>query len=247
MSMLRANSPIPLYLQLYDQLRTSIERGELIVGRQILSERQLAANYGISRLTARRALTRLREEGFICAYQGKGSFVATGTGRTFEDIALQGFTEMMVRHGFVPSSRTISRGIVPVTGQTAHYMQLREHETVVRIRRLRLANNTPIAIHTSYLPYPLCRPLLEIDLEKHSLYRVLQERLNIRLAHADQTARPVLGSDLDLALLDLEPPAAVTQIDRQTYDSQGHVVEYLKAICREDQADVQCLLQNNTI
>ena len=76
MSMLRADSPVPLYVQLYNQIRTDIEQGSLQMGRQLPSERQLAADYGISRLTARKALSLLREEGMISARRGRGSFVA---------------------------------------------------------------------------------------------------------------------------------------------------------------------------
>ncbi|MGC9522615.1 MAG: GntR family transcriptional regulator [Anaerolineae bacterium] len=74
--MLYANSPIPLYRQLYYQLREAIEDGELEVGNRLPSERQLAAEYGISRLTARKAVTLLRKEGYVRAHQGRGSFVA---------------------------------------------------------------------------------------------------------------------------------------------------------------------------
>ena len=77
MAMLRANSPIPLYVQLYNQLRNAIDEGSFQTGKQIPSERRLAAEYGISRLTARKALSRLREEGYVSAHQGKGSFVTT--------------------------------------------------------------------------------------------------------------------------------------------------------------------------
>ncbi|MBN1246987.1 MAG: GntR family transcriptional regulator [Anaerolineae bacterium] len=76
MSMLRANSQIPLYMQLYRQLRSEIEQGALQLGGQLPSERQLAADYGISRLTARKALSMLREEGVISARRGRGSFVS---------------------------------------------------------------------------------------------------------------------------------------------------------------------------
>ena len=76
MSMLRANSSIPLYMQLYRQIRSEIEQGSLGFGGQLPSERQLAADYGISRITARKALSMLREEGIISARRGRGSFVA---------------------------------------------------------------------------------------------------------------------------------------------------------------------------
>jgi GntR family transcriptional regulator len=74
--MLRADSSTPLYVQLSRQIRTQIEQGSLPIGKQLPSERELAADYGISRLTARKALAMLRDEGIISARRGRGSFVA---------------------------------------------------------------------------------------------------------------------------------------------------------------------------
>ena len=242
MSMLRANSLVPLYEQLYLRLRTAIEEGDLSVGGPVPSERQLAADYGISRVTTRKALDRLRQEGFVRAYQGRGSFVAPGAPggaertRTAERMTFQGFSAAMLDHGLVPSSKLISRGIVSATGAIAHYLGIGENERVIRIRRLRLANDTPMALHTSYLLYPLCCSILEIDLEKQSLYRILQESLSIRLAHVDREARAISGSDQDLAFLDLRPPALLMQVMRRTFDEDGRVVEYLQAVQREDAA-----------
>jgi GntR family transcriptional regulator len=234
MSMLQANSPVALYEQLYDKLRTAIEEGHLATGKQLPSERQLAADFGISRVTTRRALDKLQREGYIAAFQGKGSFVAAGAPQATTPDVLQGFAEAMLERGMVPRSRILSQGIVPVTDAVARRLGCERNDRVIRIRRLRLADNTPIALHTSYLRYPLCRPILEIDLEKFSLYRVLQENLNIRLARTDRRARSIMGSTRDLALLDLSPPATLMQVFRQTYDDHGYVVEYLEAIQRED-------------
>ncbi len=76
MSMLRANSQTPLYMQLYRQLREEIEAGSLQMGGQLPSERELAASYGISRPTARKALTLLKQDGIVSAHHGRRSFVA---------------------------------------------------------------------------------------------------------------------------------------------------------------------------
>ncbi|MCJ7552072.1 MAG: UTRA domain-containing protein, partial [Anaerolineae bacterium] len=91
-----------------------------------------------------------------------------------------------------------------------------------------------VALDTAYLPYPLCEPLLDIDLEKQSLYRALEMQLHIRQVYAKQTIRPTLGKENDLSLLGLRAPAAVLQLQRQTYDSQGRVIEFLDTVYRRD-------------
>lgn len=232
--MLRADSSVPLYKQLYHQLRVEIEEGDYKVGAKLPSERELAAYHGISRLTARRAVDILREEGLIRVFQGKGSYIARAKAHSYNDRHLQGFTELMLEQGIAPTSQLLGRGLVHATRDIADRLGIRTTDQAIRIRRLRLANDYPIAIHTAYLPYPLCSPLLDIDLEKHSLYRMLEEMLGIRPARANETIQTVLGADTDLPLLGVHPPAAVLQLERGTYDAEGRPIEYLSAIYRDD-------------
>jgi len=236
--MLQANSPLPLYRQLYRHLRQAIEDGEFEVGQRLPSERNLAANHGISRLTARRAFDILKQEGYVRAYQGKGCFVAHSASRIYDGTAVEGFNAATIRRGMTPTSRVLSCSVVPANGEVASHLHIEKSEETVRIRRLRLSDDVPIALDTAYLPYPLCEPLLDIDLEKQSLYRSLELQLHIRLAYANQTIHTTLGRDNDLPLLGLRAPAAVLQLHRETFDSQGHVIEYLDAVYRDDQYDL---------
>lgn len=232
--MLYANSPVPLYKQLYHQLRQAIEEGEFEVGRKLRSERQLAADHGISRLTARRAFSILRQEGYVRAYQGKGCYVAHSASHIYDGAAVEGFNAATIRRGMMPTSRVLSCSVAPANSEVAGHLHIEHREKTVRIRRLRLCNDIPVAVDTAYLRYPLCAALLEIDLEKQSLYRSLEMQLKIRLAYAKQTFREILGKDNDLSLLGLRAPAAVLQLQRETYDSHGQVVEFVDAVYRRD-------------
>ena len=236
--MLQANSPVPLYRQLYHHLRQAIEDGEFEVGQKLPSERNLAADYGISRLTARRAFEILKQEGYVRAYQGKGCFVAHSASRIYDGTPVEGFNAATIRRGMTPTSRVLSCSVVPANGEVASHLHIEKSEKTVRIRRLRLSNDIPVALDTAYLPYPLCEPLLDIDLEKQSLYSSLEMQLHIRLAYANQTIRATLAKDNDLPLLGLTAPAPVLQLHRETYDSQGQVIEYLDAVYRNDQYDL---------
>ena len=236
--MLQANSPVPLYRQLYHHLRQAIEDGEFEVGQKLSSERKIAADHGISRLTARRAFDILKQEGYVRAYQGKGCFVAHSASHIYDGPAVEGFNAATIRRGMTPTSRILSCSVVPANSEVASHLQIEKCEKTVRIRRLRLCNDIPAALDTAYLPYPMCKSLLDIDLEKQSLYRSLEMQLHIRLAHAKQTIRPTLGKDNDLALLGLRAPATVLQLHRETYDSQGQVIEFVDAVYRNDQYDL---------
>ena len=236
--MLYANSLEPLYKQLYHQLRDAIEDGAYEVGHKLPSERRLAAEHGISRLTARKAIKLLRQEGYVTAYQGRGSFVARSQPDEIHPAILKSFTEVMCEQGKTPASEILDVGIVPADAEIAGKLHIEPGDKVVMIQRLRLGDGQPVAVDTSYLRYALCGDVLHVDLESESLYRVLEEELGIPLHHAKQTIEATLGSRITLKWLGLEVPAAVMHMKRQTFDDRGRVVEYCSVIYRGDRYNV---------
>lgn len=222
--MLYANDPLPLYRQLYDRLRQDIENRRLVIGAKLPSERQLAAEYGISRLTARKALSLLQQAGYISAHQGKGSFVIRDQVRG--EPALLGFTETAIKHGLKPSSRVLKRTVLPASPAIAEQLDIPVNSKVILIKRLRLVDDRPVALDTSYLPYDLCQQILDFDLEQHSLYATLERRLHIHLQHAEQMTEAILGDETILRLLKLSSPAALMRIKRRSFSEEGRVVEY---------------------
>ena len=168
-----------------------------------------------------------------------GCFVARSTSRIIDGTAIEGFSAATIRRGMTPTSRVLSCSVVPASNEVASRLRIEKRGKTVRIRRLRLSNGTPVALDTAYLPYPLCERLLDIDLERQSLYRALETQLHIQLAYANQTIQAALGKDHDLPLLGLRAPAAVLQLQRETYDSRGQVIEFLDAVYRGDKGDLR--------
>jgi len=236
--MLYANSSEPLYRQLYHQLREAIEDGAYEVGHKLPSERKLAAKHGISRLTARKAIGLLRQEGYVTAYQGRGSFVAKAQPNEIEPVVLKSFTEAMREQDKTASSKILKLSVVTADEEIATKLRLEFGDKVILIQRLRFGDGEPVAVDTSYLPYDLCVGILTLDVGDRSLYRLLEEQLNIQLHHARQTIEATLGSRQMLDLLDLEAPAAVMHMQRQTFDDQGRVIEYSSVIYSGDRYNV---------
>ena len=108
---IRKDTPVPLYYQLAEQIREQIESQELVPGSQLPSERDLADRYGISRMTARQALTYLVRQGRLMVRPGIGTFVAEPK-LTHNTLHLLGFTEEMLAHGQAPSSRVLEQALV---------------------------------------------------------------------------------------------------------------------------------------
>src|SRR5215472_7045288 len=123
MSAIYRNSPVPRYHQLKEILREKIRAGEWKPGDIIPSERELSENYGISRMTARQAITDLVNEGVFYREQGKGTFV-TKRKITQQLMRLTGFTEDISARGQRPGTKVLSAHMLPADETTAERLRI---------------------------------------------------------------------------------------------------------------------------
>jgi len=204
----------------------------LEVGTQLASERELCDKYGVSRTTVREALRELEQENLIKTVPGRGTFIAgldESVGLDVE-VTLEGFTSDMRRRGVAPSSHLLdARLITDPSSKIKNVMGLEEGDEVVSIKRLRLINNRPLALHFVYLNHRLCPNILHHNLGEASLFRLLRERYGLVLAEADEYAYAALANEEECELLALSTPAAVLRTERITRLDTGEVIEYAEA------------------
>src|SRR6266480_6637171 len=143
MSAIYRNSPLPRYYQLKEIMRERIRTGEWKPGDLIPSERELGEKYGISRMTARQAITDLVNEGLFYREQGKGTFVSRHK-ITQQLIRLTGFTEDIRARGQRPGAKVLSARMVPADETTAERLRIKPGLLICRLNRLRLADEEPL-------------------------------------------------------------------------------------------------------
>src|ERR1700761_488071 len=143
----------PLYLQLARKLGAAIHENRWSAGEALPSERVLSDALGVSRITSRKAIALLVEQGLIRRTQGAGSFITP----RYEDplSRLSSFSEMLRRRGFTPSSQCLSREILPANRDEVIRLGLSPAAAVARLRRLRLADDVVMAIEHSTFPAAL--------------------------------------------------------------------------------------------
>ncbi len=155
----------PRYMQLYRHLSEAIRSGQLSLNRQLPPERVLADIAGISRVTVRKAVEMLVEDGLLEQKRGSGSFVRAGSPKLEQSLStLISFTENLRLRGQVPSSVVLDRGLYIPTNDEVLALGLSPSLQVARIKRLRSADDVPMAIEESSLPADVqeefVRPLL---------------------------------------------------------------------------------------
>jgi len=232
-SPLDRRGPTPIFEQVKAILEAAIAGGELRPHQRIPSERELSVSLGASRMTIRQALVEMMAEGTLYTRSGKGTYVAE---RKIEQPLqrLTSFTEDIVARGSRPSSRMLAQELLRAPLELAEALGVRAGAELVRIRRLRLADDHPLAIETSHLPHSLCPGILEFDLVSGSLYEILGKHYGIHLRSAKQTIEASEALPDERASLDLPKHVPVLRLHRLTFGDDGRVVEFVRAVYRGD-------------
>ena len=229
MSAIYRNSPLPRYYQLKEIMRERVQSDEWKPGDLIPSERELSEKYGISRMTARQAITDLVNEGLFYREQGKGIFVSQRK-ITQQLIRLTGFTEDIKARGQKPGTKVLSAQMFPADETTAEKLSIDPGTLIFRLQRLRLADDEPLAIELSQINFKGCERLLEEDLEQNSLYRLLETKYGIPLLEADQELEAGLAGNEEAQLLKISLGRPVLFTRRITYTERNQPIEYAKAV-----------------
>jgi GntR family transcriptional regulator len=188
LAFINRNGIVPFYYQIQQQLYERIRLGELKPGDALPSEHEISTRLGVSRMTARLAVKSLCDLGIVYSKQGKGSFVSgLKLEKNFRQVL--SFTEEMALSGRQARSRILGFETIPAEAEVAQALGIKRQESVVRLRRLRIADSVPMGIESSYLPDRLCPGLKDTFDPRTSLYKALSDRYGIQMAIADEVKR----------------------------------------------------------
>lgn len=229
------NSPVPLYYQIREQLRQQIINGDLKPGDRLPSESQICAECGVSRMTARQALTQLASEGLVVRKRGRGTFVASPK-VTFHEFpaALFSYTELMDRLGLRAGAQVHSQEVIAASPSVAERLRLEAGEPVVQIVRLRYADHEPMSLEVSFYPHRRFPALAEMDLADRSVYRVLEESYGVVLAYAVDTIELSVASPYEAKELGLKEGIPIVLCSRVSYLEDDTPIEFTRTIHRGD-------------
>jgi len=222
---LHAESSEPLYLQLRTTLLSWIKEGKVRPHDKIPSERELCERFGVSRMTVRQALSKLKEDGLIYTRHGKGMFVAEPHSELEVTFVLSGYSEETALVRDTLRSSIINARLVQATAELADAMGLSGIEELVRIEQLRLLNETPIGFQTIHIPHRLCPGYLNQRLNAKASLEIIQDEYHLHPVKIAQVIRAGLCSQKELEYLKLAHPAPVLILERKTFLDTGAIVE----------------------
>jgi GntR family transcriptional regulator len=221
----------PLYQQLQRALRDAINKQVLASDEALPPERDLAEEFQISRITVRKAIDGLVNEGLLSRRHGAGTFVTARVEKSFSK--LSSFSEDMLSRGRTPHSDWLSRSAGAVTPEESMTLGLSPGTPVYRFNRIRYADGSPMALEYSTVP-AFCLPSAEAV--ENSLYDAL-EKHGARPARALQRLRAVLFTAEQAKLIGVADKAAGLLIERRGFLKDGRPVEFTQSYYRGDAYD----------
>lgn len=216
----------PIYMQLAQTLRRQIVDGKILAGEALPSERDLCTLMGASRVTVRKAINLLIEEGLLSRRQGSGTYVtpriqAPGS-------FLTSFSEDAEARGETTSTLWVEKTHGVAGQDDARLLEVPVGDAIVRLSRVRMADGEPLAIENAIVPANMLPDLAKIG---SSLYKALAEHGN-RPVSGTQKIRSALAGPHEAKLLGIDEGCEILRIERLTRRADGRPVEFTRSAYR---------------
>ena len=232
---IKRDIPIPLYYQLKNIILDHINSGKIKQNDMIPTELEFSLAYNISRTTVRQAIIELVYDGYLYRIKGKGTFVSKPKIEQDFIKQLESYNTEMEKKGLTPRTKLLDISVIETTAEDIlNSLNLKQDSKVIKIVRLRYANDEPIVIVETYLPYDLCSFLFEHDLEKDSLYYILSLEPNTKIVRAVRTVEAILAGENESDFLNIAIGAPVQFFSFIAFNNTDVPIEYSKSSYRGD-------------
>jgi GntR family transcriptional regulator len=239
-----ANGAMPLHEQLKEAIRRDIATGKYIPEEKLPSEAEFTQLYGISRTTVRNALNDLVNEGILSRKQGVGTFIAAKNGNA-DMVRLTDFVEDMVQAGLTATSKMLKFEPESATAEVAESLAVQTGTKTMRLERLRLGNNQPIAFDITWLPLRYGLLLADEDLGNNTIYSLLESKFDIPVLRGTYFIEACNADDYLAQPLEIAPGTALLLLTRISYTDGNKPVYYQKRYIRSENIKYRISLERH--
>lgn len=227
-----AHAQPPKYGILMEELRARVRDGRYRVGDLIPSEPQLQAEFGVSRVTVRRAIDELAREGLLRKEQGRGTYVHSP--EITQDLnTLVGVTETMYAMGLVPEDLSTQLFLEAAPDPIAQMLGLQTGDAIWHLVRRRGSDGVPINLTDNFI-VPRLVPGLSRDLLLQSLYATYERVFGLTLVRGEEIVEAKAAGEIDAALLQVRRGAPILVVTRTTFLDSGDAIEVAIVRSRSD-------------
>ena len=211
-----------IYILIKNDIENKIQEGIYNPGDKIPSERELCDIYNTSRMTVRQAVNELVKIGLIKREKGRGSFVSSPQ---FLQKNIRSFTHTLREQGYEPSTELIEFSTVHNIKYISQELGEDKEQKLYKIKRLRLANNIPIALETIYIPTYRCIDLKDFEL-KNSFYEMLETRYGFSVEKISCNMEAVISSRQLMRCFNIQNPMTLLKVESVNYTTKGEKLFY---------------------
>ena len=243
MPTLERSNPLPLYYQLKEALKQQIIAGHLAPHSVIPSEPELVSSYHVSRATVRQALSELVREGLLYREHGRGTYVSDP--RVQQDVSeLRSLTQELRERDKRPGGLLLVGELLRGSAVVREQLRLGDTDQAIRLERVRLADDLPIAHEIDYLPYPRAASIYERakELADGSLYAIMASE-GLTPAIVEQSVSGDAASQRAADLLHIPAGEPGMRMVCTTFDPTGVPIAYSDAFYPRDRYTLQIALR----
>jgi len=230
---LDSSSPKPLYAQLKDAIMDYVDVNQLQPNAALPSERELCNMFGVSRLTVRKAIGILIQNGVVFQQPGKGTFVNQPKLQQ-QLLALTSFTEAIKQEGHTPGTQLLDWKVMEGKPSICHSLGLEPFSSIILVRRLRSVDHYPFSLATSYLPYDLASKISRNDFQDNSLYGLLEQKCSLLPAKTEVSLEVACADRYEATLMGIQAGDPLFLMKGRTLTASHQVMEYFEVYYRGD-------------
>ncbi|PKG25360.1 GntR family transcriptional regulator [Niallia nealsonii] len=217
--MLNNGSSIPLYLQLKQSIMEDIHHNIYLPGERLPTEPELCEKYKVSRITVRKAVLDLVEEGYLIKQQGKGTFVKQFKVKR-ELVAVNGYSEYMISAGITPHPKIISYAVKEATKDMAEKLNAPLNSHVLELKRLLYFDDEPLSYEISTYSLDLYSNLMQFVCENASMHKILKEYYGIIPACNNKILNVIFAEKETAEYLKCNVRDALYEIEKIAFDDK---------------------------
>ncbi|MGM9886136.1 MULTISPECIES: GntR family transcriptional regulator [unclassified Lactococcus] len=215
---------VPNYIRIHDALKDEVENAIWKIGQRLPSERDLAERFGVSRMTARQAVTALVDEGILERRVGSGTYVASR--RVREKMrGTTSFSDIISSQGKVPSSEVLSYVKTAPNDVECEKLQISKEDLIIRMERIRYADQIPICFEITSIPYDLVKNFDKKNITS-KFFKTLREN-NYEISHSEQIVSAKKASTELSEYLKTRVGSAMLGVTQTSYLADGRAFEYV--------------------
>ena len=240
------NTAVPLYHQIYVQLRDEIVSGVRAFGTLVPTEQELSNNFGVSRITARRALDELAEQHFVARKRRVGTQVIYNLPVKPIEANIAKAVDSLVTFGRNTKVTVVDIRQEPAAEPIVSLLGVPVDTPLVRATRLRWLDREPLGCTIAHLPLEFEEIVTERNLKDSPLLTLIQQT-GRKIDKAKQTIAAVSDDPAMAASIKIEPMMPLLKITRAYHDAEGAPLLLTRAFYRADRYQVSVDLQASTL